>query len=444
MQYKVQIHNYVQNHKDEIVETLKELIKIPSVRSEAEENAPLGKECARMLRLIEQLYKDNGFETELDSNGGYLLSYYGNGEKTLGIFAHADVVSVGDDWVLCKPFESLEKDGCLIGRGTLDDKSAVVISLYCAKILKELNIPFGSRLIMFTGSNEESGMEDIKNYISTHTPPDFSLVADTGFPAYRGDKGILRFIATSQYALKEIDDFRGGNAFNIILGKASAKYKNQVLTEKGISKHGALPEGSVNAGYLLSEKLLKEALCKEDKEQIKFVADTLEKYYGEVFGIENSDPVFGRLTCTNGIIDTNDQKLSLCFDMRYGMSVNIEDVKSKIIKYFAENGWSVEFVKQQSPFCVSEDNPYLLACLEAYKSFTGAKNATAYINAGGTYASHLPCAVEIGPTLKGGRVEGMPQGHGGAHQPDECISIDGLLDAIELTSLMLLECDKIW
>ena len=40
MQYKVQIHNYVQNHKDEIVETLKELIKIPSVRSEVEENAP--------------------------------------------------------------------------------------------------------------------------------------------------------------------------------------------------------------------------------------------------------------------------------------------------------------------------------------------------------------------------------------------------------------------
>lgn len=44
MQYKVQIHNYVQNHKDEIVETLKEIIKIPSVRSEVEENAPFGKE----------------------------------------------------------------------------------------------------------------------------------------------------------------------------------------------------------------------------------------------------------------------------------------------------------------------------------------------------------------------------------------------------------------
>ena len=390
MQYKVQIHNYVQNHKDEIVETLKELIKIPSVRSEVEENAPFGKECARLLRLIEQLYKDNGFETELDSNGGYLLSYYGKGEKTLGIFAHADVVSVGDDWVLSKPFESLEKDGCLIGRGTLDDKSAVVISLYCAKILKELNIPFGSRLIMFTGSNEESGMQDIKNYISAHTPPDFSLVADTGFPAYRGDKGILRFIATSPFVLKEINNFRGGTAFNIILGEATAKYKDQVIAEKGISKHGALPEGSLNAGYLLAKKLLENKdLCKEDKTQIGFVADTLEKYYGEVFGIENNDPVFGRLTCTNGIVETNDQKFSLCFDMRYGMSVDIEDAKSKIIKYFAENGWSVEFVMQRSPFCVSEDNPYLVSCLEVYKSFTGAKNATVMVVNGFTKPSTI-------------------------------------------------------
>ena len=54
MQYKEQIHNYVQNHKDEIVETLKELIKIPSVRSEAEENAPFGEECARVLKFTQE------------------------------------------------------------------------------------------------------------------------------------------------------------------------------------------------------------------------------------------------------------------------------------------------------------------------------------------------------------------------------------------------------
>lgn len=443
MKYREEIHNYIQTHKKKIVEILKELVKIPSVCDEAGENAPFGKECAKVLEFTQELYKKSGFETELDRSGGYLLSYFGEGEKSIGLFAHADVVPVSDDWIYTKPFEPIEKDGCIIGRGTLDNKSAIVISLYCAKMLKELNIPFNSRLVMFTGANEESGMGDIKNYISKHTPPDFSLVADTGFPAYRGDKGILHFVATSSFPLKEIDDFRGGTAFNIILGEATAKYKNQVLTEKGISKHGALPEGSVNAGYLLAKKFLEdEELCKEDKEQIKFVADTLEKYYGEVFGIENNDSVFGKLTCTNGIIKTSDRKLSLCFDMRYGMSVDIEEAKEKIVEYFAENGWSVEFVRQQNPFCVPEDNIFLLVCLKTYKSFVNAENVSAHINAGGTYAAHLPCAIEIGTSLNQSKSFNLPSGHGGAHQPDEYINIDGLLSAIELTSLMLLECDK--
>lgn len=74
--------------------------------------------------------------------------------------------------------------GCVV----LDDRSAVVISLYCAKILKELDIPFDSRLVMFTGSNEETGMADIERYVKDHTAPEFSLVCDTAFPLYRGDK----------------------------------------------------------------------------------------------------------------------------------------------------------------------------------------------------------------------------------------------------------------
>ncbi len=442
LSYKKQIHNYIINNRNEIVSNLKELVRIPSVRGEAAPGEPFGKACAKVLEYTEKLYQNNGFETELDNDGGYLLSYYGSGVKSLGLFSHADVVPVGNDWTLTKPFEPIERDGFVIGRGVKDDKSAIVISLFCMKMLKELGITFNSRLVCFTGANEESGMQDIKNYVSKHKSPDFSLVCDTAFPLYRGDKGILHFVAKSLNPLKEIEDFSGGTAFNIILGEASAKYKNQVFAEKGISKHGALPEGSVNAGNLLAKRLLKEDICSEDKSQLEFVAKTLEKYYGEVFGVENEDPVFGKLTCTNGIIKTVDKKLNICFDMRYGISVDLEEIKNKITAYFATSGWQVEFVEQKSPFCLPEDNKYILACLDTYKSFTGKTNAPVCINAGGTYASQLPCAAEIGTTLKWGFPEKLPQGHGGAHQPDECISIDGMLEALELTMLMLLECDK--
>lgn len=77
------IHNYIIKHKDEIVETLKELIKIPSVRQTGKENAPFGKECAEILKYTQKLYEDYGFNTELDQNGGFLLSYFGDGKKVL-------------------------------------------------------------------------------------------------------------------------------------------------------------------------------------------------------------------------------------------------------------------------------------------------------------------------------------------------------------------------
>lgn len=96
MNYQQKIHSYLQIRKNEIIETLKNLVRIPSVQGQAEENAPFGKECAQVLKQIQDLYQANGFETELDKKGGFLLSYYGNGANSLGLFSHADVVSAGD------------------------------------------------------------------------------------------------------------------------------------------------------------------------------------------------------------------------------------------------------------------------------------------------------------------------------------------------------------
>ena len=90
MKYQKQIHTYIQEHKSEIIHTLMELIEIPSVRGEASEHAPFGESCAEVLRYTEKLYSKNGFETELDADGGYLLSYFGNGKNVLYCFIFTD------------------------------------------------------------------------------------------------------------------------------------------------------------------------------------------------------------------------------------------------------------------------------------------------------------------------------------------------------------------
>lgn len=467
LEYRKIIHDYILNNRSEIIGTLKELVRIPSVRGETAPDAPFGKDCAEVLEYTERLYQKNGFETEPDKDGGYLLSYFGEGQKSLGLFAHADVVPVGDNWILTPPFEPIEKDGFLLGRGVLDDKSAIVISLYCAKMLKELNIPFNSRLVCFIGANEESGMKDIENYTKKHQAPDFSLVCDTGFPLYRGNKGIMRFVATADNRFEQITDFSGGESFNIILGKATARliysamlYENLkakqneriyicaendeiVVVTEGISKHGALPEGSLNAGYILTEMLSGcEMLNENDRRQMRFIRDLLSDYYGVAFGIDCEDNQFGKLTCTNGMIKVNAGKISLSFDVRFGKCADISVMQEKIANTLNNKNWKAEFVRAVNAHIVDENNSYIQSCLNTYKEYTGNAEAKTYLNAGGTYAMHLPCAAEIGTTLRGGMPDGLPQGHGGAHQPDECISIDGMLEALELTMLMLLECDK--
>ena len=49
LQYDAKIRAWIEAHKEEFIEDLFSLCRIPSVRGEAEENAPYGKECARAL-----------------------------------------------------------------------------------------------------------------------------------------------------------------------------------------------------------------------------------------------------------------------------------------------------------------------------------------------------------------------------------------------------------
>ncbi len=466
MKYQEEIHKYIQSNKNEIVEILKELIKIPSVRGTASENAPFGAECAKILQFIQNLYEKNGFETDLRQNSGYLLSYFGAGEKALGIFAHADVVPVSDDWLFTKPFEPIEKGGCIIGRGALDDKSAVVLSLYCAKILKELNIPFKSRLVAFTGVNEESGMQDVKNYLKENKAPDFSLVADTCFPLFRGNKGKIAFTVKSKEKLSGISVNGGTGATVIGNTVVLLPYSEDLLEDlydqenisatkngdyiklvsKGIAKHSAIPDGAVSAVKIAAEKISKcDDIGEKDREIFKRLYEMSANFFGEFFNIEDETEGFGKLTCVLSKVETDDDGyVTAHFNIRYGNRHKKDEILGKIEEKIKSIGWEKPQMAGYSlPHLLPENNKFVEKLLKVFSEYTGRENAQSYVNAGGTYRQFLENAVETGTTLSWNRDFDLPQGHGAVHQPDEYINIEGLLSAIELTVLMLIEADKI-
>ena len=133
-----------------------------------------------------------GFEAQINHDGSYALMHHGEGKKSIGIFGHLDVVPEGNDWRLTEPFEPLEREGHLIGRGVSDNKGGVVAGLYAIAALRELGAPIKSRLTLFMGTDEESGMEDVQLFAREQQMPDFSLVPDTEFPVCHGEKGIFK------------------------------------------------------------------------------------------------------------------------------------------------------------------------------------------------------------------------------------------------------------
>ncbi len=452
---KEKIKAFVKAHRDEIVRDLMELVKIPSVSTDKIE-------CERMLAFVKELYEKRGFSTEIGDE--YLLTSYGKGEDRIGLFAHGDVVDGGEGWLLTSPFEPRIYEGTIVGRGAWDDKSAVVLSLYTLLALKELDLPIKKEIICYTGANEENGMSDIINYKKSNTPPSFSLVLDAGFPLYYGDKGKAWVRVVSRRKFKDVTAFFGGKMINIILGYAQARIKYTaelyssicqtdrvkiardgdeiVIKATGNSTHGANPEGSINAAWLIADALKGcPDLDLGDREILSDLEKILRTPYGEGAGIENHDPVFGRLTMTNGIVELTDGVLAFTLDLRFGKEAKMAEMLKKLEKALDEMGFELEILSADDAYACDPSEKHVQTCIDAYKRYTGKDDARLYINAGSTYARHIGNACETGTTYGGTHLD-LPRGHGHAHEPDEHISIDGLLNALEIIIYMVSELCK--
>ena len=160
------IRSYIDGHENEMIEDLKGLAGIPSLRGEAEEGMPFGRACDRAVSFAADLFERSGYSVERRGDRGYALANAGNGEKTVGVFCHCDVVRTdGGVWEHVEdPFCPEVKDGYLIGRGVRDDKGAVVAALHALNALRYAGIDLHNRIQVFLGGNEESGMQDVLNF----------------------------------------------------------------------------------------------------------------------------------------------------------------------------------------------------------------------------------------------------------------------------------------
>jgi len=183
----------VEGLRDEMVETLVELIRIPAISPDYGGEGEYDK-AQKLLEIIKDWPFDRvevyNAPDERAKNGvrpNIIAYYYGEESGRLWILTHLDVVPPGDlrAWTVTEPFKPLVKDGRVYGRGSEDNGQGIVSSLYAIKALMNLGIRPRRTVILAFVSDEETGSKYgiewlMKNHPELFRKDDLVLVPDGG------------------------------------------------------------------------------------------------------------------------------------------------------------------------------------------------------------------------------------------------------------------------
>ncbi|TVP89408.1 Sapep family Mn(2+)-dependent dipeptidase, partial [Alkalibacterium sp.] len=209
-----------EKRQEAFFEDLFDLLRIDSVRDDdkATEEAPVGPGPKEALEAFLALGDRDGFTTKnVDNWAGHIE--FGDGDETLGVLAHVDVVPTGTGWDT-DPFEPVIKDGRLYARGSSDDKGPGMAAYYAIKMIKDLNLPVSKKVRFIIGTDEESEWKGIKHYLETEPEPDFGFSPDATFPIINGEKGnstvYIETKADGSGATHELVQFESGLRPNMV------------------------------------------------------------------------------------------------------------------------------------------------------------------------------------------------------------------------------------
>lgn len=444
------IDAFIVENKDALVRDIKKLVDIPSVQGEPEEGAPFGVQVKHALDTALDLAADLGLTAhQVDGYFGY-ADLPGTGAQQIGIITHLDVVPAGNGWTQ-DPFDMIEKEGYLLGRGVADDKGPAVLSLYTAKFFAECGKQMPHTLRILLGTNEETGMAGLKYYLERFAPPAFCFTPDAEFPVCYGEKGNYNGRFVSGPLVGNLVSFEGGVATNVVpdravavvrTGKSAAELPSAErvtvsdagdgcvrIEGAGKGGHASLPQGTINAILLVVDYLLDHKLCTESEEQwLHFMHRLLCATDGSTMGIASQDDIFTPLTCVGGVVKLENGVITQTVDVRYPTTMTGARLTETFSAAAQEAGGAYKMPRDAVPFVTSANTPEVRALIESYNEVTG-KQEKPFTIGGGTYARHFPRAVSFGPEEMG--VE-TPAWVGTMHGANEGMSVEALLRALKI------------
>lgn len=413
-----------------MIEEIKELVKIESVTgAPAEGPLPYGKSVDDALSYVLSLCNSFGFRTK---NCDYKIGYaeIGEGKELIGILVHLDVVPAGGGWTK-NPFDSVEENGKLFGRGVIDDKGTAIAAIYAMKELLESGRPLYRRIRIIFGLQEETGdWEDMEWYKSHEELPHMGFTPDSKFPAIYCERGIGLYRLEMDKEKSGLVTAEGGTAANMVPDSASCRVlmRNGDLihfSEKGKSAHGSRPEEGENAISRLMDSIYKSSCdCPFAHWYMKQIGFG---YHGEHMNLNLSDES-GQLTLNAGKLSIEGNNVVLLLDVRFPVTYTAEKVLTGLCHATNPFGIKATLVSAEKPVYLKKDSEILQALMAAYRGITGDFREPEIIG-GGTYARAMDNIVAFGPAF--------PCKERTEHMADEYALVDDLYRAKDIYRLAL-------
>jgi succinyl-diaminopimelate desuccinylase len=343
-----QLLQHLKEEKDEMIRELVELISIPSITANREENR-------RALFWLLGKADRQGMTTRLTPEEDCGIIEIGEGEETIGILTHVDVVGAGDSkkW-LTDPFTGVYDGQWITGRGAVDDKGPAIVIYTILRLMHRMDLPLKKRIQLIIGTQEESSWTDMEHFRKVFSPPDYGFTPDGEFPVQHIENGCadvqLTFKMQHQSAYC-IETLKAGDSENTIPSKALMVIKTDTedrchslfkgihraighpvkgihtgeasppvsafcegnsftLQAEGVSSHSSLPQNGVNAISLLMEAVAeldrgKHLLHPSFKQIVDLIQLMNGCHDGSALGFDNSRSLYqGEYMGENVVVPT--------------------------------------------------------------------------------------------------------------------------------------------
>lgn len=418
----------------DMLDNLGKLVEVPSVSEDIEETK-------RALVVLMDIAKDLGLSARSVLDGTVGIIEVGEGDETVGMLTHVDVVPAGDlSYWDTDPYQMVCRDGAVYGRGVLDDKGPVISCLYAMKYLRECGTPLYKKVQLIVGTQEEVVWTDMEKYVQQYPLPDYGFTPDGEFPICNVEKGDGYFIyhfpkSKEECCTKYIKSIDAGLAENAIPDKCtvvvSCGGSEETLVFEGKAAHSSTPEQGDNAIIHACRALMDQAQCYEPSaalEAARVVCDAFADVDCGQIGLKSEDQYLNGEFIHKNIVmptmlETTEDEVKLMVNIRSAYGTEDQKVLDAFAAVCDNHACTLEVKEYQAPIYVSRESGFLQTLSDAYETVSGLPGGFT-IEYGGTYAKAIPNVVNWGPVFPGKFYSG--------HEANESMTIDDFLMSTEI------------